>query len=146
MAAGLSLDLGNLQAFADAFVEEAGNHLNQDQLQGEVSTDGALEASDLTLETAELLRNAGPFGQHFPEPVFDGTFRLLQQTIVGTNHLKMVLGTDDPSKDIEAIAFNVDTDKWPNSEANEINLAYRLDINEYRGKQKVQLIVEYIDS
>ena len=92
------------------------------------------------------MREAGPWGQHLPEPLFEGEFYLLHQRIVGENHLKMVLSHDAEGKQLlDAIAFNVDVERWPNAQANRVRLAYRLDINEFRGKQSVQLMVEYLE-
>ncbi|MBT4257395.1 MAG: single-stranded-DNA-specific exonuclease RecJ, partial [Gammaproteobacteria bacterium] len=93
---------------------------------------------------AELLR-AGPWGQEFPEPVFDGRFNLLQQRRLGDNHLKMVLSPiDSPQHTIDAIAFSVDDAVWPSEEAREIELVYRLDVNEFRGRQSLQLMVDHV--
>ena len=87
-------------------------HLTEDQLYNKLVSDGELNQKDLTLDVAEILREAGPWGQSFPEPLFDGTFEILEQRLVGAKHLKMILGKDEQS--IDAIAFNVDLNVWPN--------------------------------
>jgi single-stranded-DNA-specific exonuclease len=97
----------------------------------------------MTLAFAQVLREAGPWGQNFPEPVFDDVFTLVQQRIVGEKHLKLVVEKDQQVFD--AIAFNVDIKRWPDNQAKQVKLAYRLDINEFRGKQSVQLMVEQLD-
>ncbi|MBL4868304.1 MAG: single-stranded-DNA-specific exonuclease RecJ [Pseudomonadales bacterium] len=144
MAAGLTLDKSQYEVFAKAFDEEVRSHLNATDLIGEIKSDGELEATDFSLILAQELRDAGPWGQAFPEPLFDGEFRLIQQRIVGEKHLKMVLGVGNEDRIIDAIAFNVDLEHWPSS-AHSARIAYRLDINEFRDKQSVQLMVEHLE-
>ncbi|MCA0900653.1 single-stranded-DNA-specific exonuclease RecJ [Microbulbifer agarilyticus] len=144
MAAGLSLPLENLPAFKEAFEAAVRNRIQESQLQAVIETDGALHEAEFTMETAGLLRSCAPWGQGFPEPEFDGEFLLLQQRIVGERHLKMVVApVDAPQKALDAIAFNVDTDMWP-SQAERVHLAFKLDINEFRGRQSLQLMVSHI--
>ena len=83
-------------------------------------------------------------GRRFLSPLFDGEFKLIQQRIVGEKHLKMVLGVGSEGHIVDAIAFNVDLDCWPSS-ADTARIAYKLDINEYRDKQSVQLMVEHLE-
>jgi len=147
MAAGMSLDKNRFDDFAKAFDEVVRSQLKPTDLQATVLSDGALSAAEFSLEVAEQLREGGPWGQHFPEPVFDGEFYLVQQCIVGEKHLKLVLALDEQGRElIDAIAFNIDLELWPNPQAQKARLAYRLDINEFRGRQSVQLIVEYIEA
>lgn len=146
MAAGMSILKSNYAAFCKAFDEEVRQRLSEDDLQAVLLTDGELAASDFDLLLAEQLRNAGPWGQHFPEPLFDGVFRLLQQRIVGEKHLKMVLAIGSDGKHvIDAIAFNVDRQVWPNTMVDSVQLVYKLDINEFRGERIIQLLVDYIE-
>ncbi len=143
MAAGLSLSRDNFDAFARAFAAEATRILSPELLQATIVSDGELAAHELTLGSAEELAAAGPWGQAFPEPVFHGRFRLQQQRRLGANHLKMVLSPlDDEAVIIDAIAFAVSEEEWPEATATEIELAYRLSINEFRGNRTVQLMVE----
>lgn len=143
MAAGLSLSRDNFDAFARAFAAEATRILSPELLQATIVSDGELAAHELTLGCAEALAAAGPWGQAFPEPVFHGRFRLQQQRRLGENHLKMVLSPlDDDAVIIDAIAFSVSEEEWPEATATEIELAYRLSINEFRGNRTVQLMVE----
>lgn len=145
MAAGLSLDKKDLPAFTAAFEAEAGNNLSDTQLQAIVESDGSVTAEELTLECAEHLRFAGPWGQEFPEPVFDDEFIVRSMRRVGENHLKMVLcPKSDDSKIVDAIAFNVSPDNWPQEDCQHVHLSYRLDVNEYRGNRNVQLLVDHI--
>jgi single-stranded-DNA-specific exonuclease len=141
MAAGLTLERRHLAAFQGAFAEEVARHLEEDDLRGRVVSDGALEAPDLALELAELLRAAGPWGQGFPPPLFDGQFELVERRIVGEKHLKMIL-KHPQGKQLEAIAFNQTADHLLPGQR--LHAAYRLDVNEYRGQRTLQLIVEHL--
>ena len=143
MAAGLSIHADKFQEFSALFEQYAQQWLSVEALTGVLASDGSLLTQDMTLSFAELLRAAGPWGQNFPEPLFDDTFTLVQQRIVGEKHLKLVVEKDQQIFD--AIAFNVDIKRWPDHQAKQVQLAYRLDINEFRGKQSVQLMVEQLD-
>lgn len=91
-----------------------------------------------------MLRDAGPWGQMFPEPLFDGRFRLLQQRLVGERHLKVMVEPVDGGPLLDGIAFNVDTSIWPDNSVREVQLAYKLDINEFRGNRSLQLIIDHL--
>jgi single-stranded-DNA-specific exonuclease len=145
MAAGLSLDKSRFATFRDAFIAQAARQLAPEALQATVLSDGAVAAEWLSLETAVMLAAAGPWGQEFPEPVFDGVFRIVQQRRLADKHLKLVLSPPQhPQILLDAIAFNVPADAWPVAGQEGIEIAYRLDINEYRGRRTVQLLVEQI--
>ncbi|OIZ95501.1 single-stranded-DNA-specific exonuclease RecJ [Candidatus Rickettsiella isopodorum] len=147
MAAGLSLKKDSFAEFAKLFQHECEQQLRPDILQATCYTDGELTQQELGLELAELLRyDAGPWGQDFPEPLFEGCFRLLAQRLVGDKHLKMTLAIQEvSSKQIEAIAFNVNLKHWPNHRAEYINARYRLGVNYYQGHKTLQLIVENLE-
>ncbi|QYZ65129.1 MAG: single-stranded-DNA-specific exonuclease RecJ [Gammaproteobacteria bacterium (ex Lamellibrachia satsuma)] len=141
MAAGLSLKQENLPRFKAAFEHEAAALLDPSRLVGEVISDGELDVTDFNLDLAQQLRVAGPWGQGFPEPTFDGTFQVRQQRVVGERHLKLRLAPMGGRESLDAIAFNqADLGELPG----QVRLAYRLDVNEYRGQITPQLIVEYI--
>ena len=145
MAAGLSLEKDKLQDFTEAFQKQAAVLLNEELLQTQILSDGEIEQSEFSMETAAALIKAGPWGQEFPEPVFDGKFKVIQQRRVGENHLKLVLAPElAPQQTIDAIAFNIDKQDWPTPDMTDIEIAYRLDINEFRGNQTLQLMVEHI--
>lgn len=144
MAAGLSIPREAYADFDRAFVAEVERHVEDVHLQSVIESDGALEAADFDLDLASALRFAGPWGQHFPEPVFDGVFDLVDQRIVGERHLKLVVSPAGSDRVLDAIAFNVDTDAWPAPSVARIELAYRLDVNEFRGQRNVQLVVEHL--
>ncbi|AWK82742.1 single-stranded-DNA-specific exonuclease RecJ [Photobacterium damselae] len=144
MAAGLTIDTKQLDAFSRAFDLAVRNELGEDELKGVLLTDGELEANEFNLDTAEMLRAGGPWGQQFPEPTFDGTFRLLHQKLVGGKHLKMMVEPLHGGSVIDAIAFNVDLKRWPDASVQQVELVYRLDINEFRGNRSVQLMIEHL--
>ena len=144
MAAGLSLATQDYEAFSRAFVEEVARHAEDVELQAVLDSDGELAEADFQLELATALRFAGPWGQHFPEPVFDGVFQIVSQRLVGEKHLKLVLFPASGSVLLDAIAFNVDLAVWPDPSIEQVEIAYRLDVNEYRGQRSVQLMVEHI--
>ncbi|MGL5700551.1 MAG: single-stranded-DNA-specific exonuclease RecJ [Kluyvera sp.] len=142
MAAGLSLEESRFEEFQRYFGELVSELLDPALLQGEILSDGELSPQEMTLEMAQMLREAGPWGQMFPEPLFDGRFRLLQQRLVGERHLKVMVEPVGGGPLLDGIAFNVDTSYWPDNGVREVTLAYRLDINEYRGNRSLQLIIE----
>lgn len=144
MAAGLSLEASRFEEFQQRFGALVTEWLDPALLQGEVVSDGPLAPADMTLEVAEMLRDAGPWGQMFPEPLFDGHFRLLQQRIVGERHLKVMVEPVGGGPLLDGIAFNVDTTIWPDNGVREVSLAYKLDVNEFRGNRSVQLIIDDI--
>ena len=146
MAAGLTIPEGKLDAFSKAFDAVVRSVLDEDALKGVLLTDGELGSHELNLEVAEILRAGGPWGQQFPEPSFDGTFRLLHQKLVGGKHLKMMVEPLNGGSVIDAIAFNVDVKRWPDASVQQIELVYRLDVNEYRGNRSVQLMVEHLNA
>lgn len=144
MAAGLSLEEAKFALFQQHFGELVTEWLDPALLQGEVVSDGPLSAAEMTMEVAQLLRDAGPWGQMFPEPLFDGRFRLLQQRLVGERHLKVMVEPVGGGPLLDGIAFNVDTTCWPDNGVREVQLAYRLDINEFRGNRSLQIIIDNI--
>ncbi|WP_028109213.1 single-stranded-DNA-specific exonuclease RecJ [Ferrimonas futtsuensis] len=144
MAAGLSLDGSRFEEFSAAYDLAVRAELEEHQLTGELLSDGELPARQLSLQIASQLRDAGPWGQAFPEPMFDGRFRLLDQRLVGQKHLKMVVETECGALQLDAIAFNVDLKQWPNGAVQRVELAYRLDVNHWRGNDSVQLMVEWL--
>lgn len=143
MAAGLTVPRASFDHFSQAFDEIVATKMTAEILSNALMSDGELLNQELTLETAETLREAGPWGQAFPEPLFDGIFEVIEQRVVGGRHLKMVLAHGERA--LDAIAFNVDLNNWPNYRCKQVNIAYRMDVNEFRGKRSVQLVVEHLD-
>ncbi|WP_278940265.1 single-stranded-DNA-specific exonuclease RecJ [Pseudomonas helleri] len=145
MAAGLTLPEANFPLFAQAFDEEVRRQLREEDLTGRLLSDGSLAIEEFHLELARALRHAGPWGQHFPEPLFHGVFQLVEQRIVGERHLKVVLKTECGSVKLDGIAFGVDREVWPNPTIRWVELAYKLDLNEFRGNETVQLMIAHIE-
>jgi len=143
MAAGLSIKADNFEAFKEALDAYAQEHLPDSLLAKEWRSDGQLSAQELQLNQAFLLQQAGPWGQGFEEPTFHGRFVLVQQRIVGEKHLKLVLADLQTGELVDAIYFNIDLAVWP-STCEQADLVYRLDINEFRGRQSLQLMVQHM--
>jgi single-stranded-DNA-specific exonuclease len=143
MAAGLSLQKKDLAAFSAAFNEVATQQLSVDALQAELQTDGSLTGSECSMELAYSLNQAGPWGQGFLQPMFEGEFAITQQRLVGEKHLKLQLVDEQSGQSHDAIAFFIDLEVWPN-EAKRVKLVYKLDINRFRGNETLQLMVEYL--
>lgn len=142
MAAGLSIHPQSLTAFRDALVKEVNKHIDLSQCAGELLTDGPLLADEFNLETAQIIQQAGPWGQQFVEPVFDNVFEVLDQRLVGQSHLKMTLVPKQGGQQVDAIAFNVDVKSWPNYRAKYVHAAYKLDINFFQGRTRLQLMIQ----
>lgn len=145
MAAGLTIDASQLTAFEIAFDKVVKQSIKEEDLQAVLLTDGALEPSQLTEEFANMFRDAGPWGHSFSEPLFDNEFKIIQQRIVGKKHLKLVLMEPESGLAIDAIYFNIDEKIWPDESIQNVRVVYKLDVNEFRGRRSVQLMVEYIE-
>lgn len=145
MAAGLSIPIENFKAFATAFDQVIEELVTPEQLEAKLLSDGELKDNELNLDIAELLFRAGPWGQGFPEPVFDGVFKVNDHRIVGKHHLKLNVTPLDGRQKIDAIAFNIEKHLW-NDESDKVHIAYQLAINEFRGIRSAQLIVQYLES
>lgn len=146
MAAGLSLASGRLDEFALALAEEVQRVASPADLEALLYSDGDLAPAEFDLALAEELRAAGPWGQQFPEPVFDGCFEVVSQRLVGERHLKLVLRLPGTERLLDAITFNIDPTVWPDREVKMLFVVYRLDVNEFRGQRSLQLIVEHLEA
>ncbi len=140
MAAGLSIKRFHYARFGKAFDQEVRNRLPASALSPRIETDGELDASDLTLETAALLNDAGPWGQGFPEPQFHGVFDLISQRVVGEHHLKLVLRHE--GRLLDGIAFR----QPPLGDVSQVKVVYRLQSNDYTGTPTLQLLVEHMEA
>ena len=145
MAAGLSLKKSDFQLFEKAFNETVKQLADKESLQGVIESDGELPGHDFGLTLAEAIRDAGPWGQGFVEPLFDGEFEVVDWRVVGEKHIKMELQSEDAEQPISAIAFNVPGQRMIESDGF-IRAVYRLDVNEFRNKKTAQLIVEYFEA
>jgi single-stranded-DNA-specific exonuclease len=144
MAAGLSLEADRLDDFRQAFVAELETQLDETALTGVLETDGKLQPGDFSLELSELIRDSGPWGQGFPEPLFDGLFQVLSVRVVGERHLKLSLRPRDGGPVIDAIAFG-QVERYVPEKGESVRAVYRLDTNEYRGMLNLQLVVEWLE-
>jgi len=142
MAAGLTLEADGYPRFAEAFAEEVARHVDPAMLQGVIASDGDLVAKELTVDTALALEAGGPWGQGFPEPLFDGRFRLCRSHPVGEAHLRMELEPVTGGTVVEAIVFNIEPRNVP-AKGDTIELAYRVNVNRYRD-ERLQLVVEHL--
>ena len=142
-AAGLSLPATNLPAFQTAFDAAVRGQLRPEDLNGCLWSDGELEPADLSLELAEQLREAGPWGQGFPEPLFDGVFEVTAHRVMKDQHLKLSLRPPGTKRQVEAVAFNRVGDFTPGTAR--LRVAYKLDANEWRGERRLQLRVEHLE-
>jgi single-stranded-DNA-specific exonuclease len=158
----MSLAEANLAAFRAAFAAEIAARSDQESLAGVIHSDGALSASELSLDTARVLRGGGPWGQGFPEPIFDGAFQIIDARVVGGKHLKMQLKASDaapaagaapggdsraPHHSLEAIAFGYiggATQDPLLRDGAMVELAYRLEVNQYGGAERMQLNCQHL--
>lgn len=144
MAAGLTLEASRLDEFTQAICKIVEKNANKETFQEIYYSDGELDKADFDLKKADELRFAAPWGQHFPAPVFDNHFVIVNKKLLKEKHYKLILRPVSPEGDfrtVSAIAFNVDIENWP-EEGSEVHLLYRLEINEFRGDKSLQLMVE----
>ncbi|HDM8165123.1 TPA: single-stranded-DNA-specific exonuclease RecJ [Vibrio harveyi] len=150
MAAGLTIKEQDFERFSRLFDEVVKKELDEAALKGVVMSDGELKPEEFSMNVAEQLRSGGPFGQAFPEPIFDGEFKVLHQKLVGEKHLKLMLEPlfkgHPTNVMIDGIAFNVDLRRWPDTSVKTVRLAYKLDVNEFRGNQSLQLMIDHIEA
>lgn len=144
MAAGLSLKTSKLSQFKAAFETAVALATKDLPMHNLILSDGVLGSEEINIDNASIIKLAVPWGQTFEEPLFDGVFQMRSQRIVGKNHLKMVVSLD--GIEFDAIAFNIDLESWPNAKTRQVKLAYKLDINEFRGQISVQLLVQALES
>ncbi|MCW8109429.1 single-stranded-DNA-specific exonuclease RecJ [Alteromonas ponticola] len=143
MAAGLSLPSKHLSAFTEAFQAVARPYIAALPKKDSIYSDGELSDNDFDLLFAHELNQAGPFGQGFEAPRFDGIFDLVAQRLVGQKHLKFTIRLSS-GREVDGIAFNIDSQVWPDNKVTKIQLVYQLDINVFRNQETVQLLAEHI--
>jgi single-stranded-DNA-specific exonuclease len=145
MAAGLTVERSRLDGFAKAFDEEVARWAAKSAGADAVETDGELSVQEIALETAYALRGGGPWGQAFPEPCFDGVFTIRNARVVGERHLKMWVEVPKTGRSFDAIAFNhIDQPDNFSPPEGSVQLVYRLDVNEYQGERRLQLLVDHV--
>ncbi|HEY2339044.1 MAG TPA: single-stranded-DNA-specific exonuclease RecJ [Steroidobacteraceae bacterium] len=145
MAAGLTLERERLDEFARAFDAEVARCLPVAGATDAVETDGELSVEEIALATAEALRAGGPWGQAFPEPCFDGLFSIRNARVIGDRHMKMWVEPAGSGRSFDAIAFNHLTPGAPVvPPAGPLQLVYRLEVNEYQGERRLQLLIDHL--
>jgi single-stranded-DNA-specific exonuclease len=146
MAAGLTLERARLDEFARAFDAEVARCAASAGDANEVETDGELTLTEIALDTAQALRAGGPWGQAFPEPSFDGEFGIKNARLINDKHLKMWVEVPRSGRSFDAIAFNHVTDAAADfaMPSGPVRLVYRLEVNEYQGERRLQLLVEHV--
>jgi single-stranded-DNA-specific exonuclease len=147
MAAGLTLRRSCLSRFSRAFGEEVARWLAPAQMRGVLESDGELSAAELTLDTARALAGGGPWGQGFPEPVFDGEFEVVESRVVAERHLKLWVRPGAATRPLESIAFGYFGDAAAAAVAagSRVRLAYRLDTTDFGGTPRPELKVELVE-
>ena len=145
MAAGLTLERARLDEFARTFDAEIARCLPSAGATDAVETDGELAVEEIALATAQALRAGGPWGQAFPEPSFDGLFSVRSARVIADRHLKMWVEVPRSGRSFDAIAFNHLTDGAPFvPPEGPIQLVYRLEVNEYQGERRLQLLIDHL--
>ncbi len=140
MAAGLSLPAKHYAQFSAAFDQAVKGMLDPALLDPIITSDGELRADDMNLQTAQQLQRLAPWGQGFPEPIFDGVFAIQRKQILKERHIKYALSPLNTAHTFDALAFSVDPTEWPET-GQQIHIAYSLDINRYRGATELQLMI-----
>ena len=140
MAAGLSLPAVHFERFRAALEAQVAKMLSPEQLRSELHSDGELTAAELGRPLAEQLRLAGPWGQGFPEPLFDGVFTVLQWKQLAERHLKLSLVPERGGAPLSAIHFGGWTGAPPPAR---IHVAYQLELDDWGGRRSVQLMVRH---
>ncbi|MBT8082743.1 MAG: single-stranded-DNA-specific exonuclease RecJ [Gammaproteobacteria bacterium] len=140
MAAGLTIAEAHFAQFREVVAAQMARLYPDADFSGAIVTDGPLPGEALSLEFARSLREAGPWGAAFPEPTWCGDFTIEEQRVVGQNHLKLRVRPAAGGRAVDAIAFNQAGPAYRGT----IQLAFRLDVNEYRGVESPQLVVEQV--
>ena len=142
MAAGLSIALDDYEEFSRLFNETVTQLVPSTALNEVCESDGELLPGEFTLPVAEMIASGGPWGQGFPEPLFVGEFQVLTQQLLAGKHLRCILQPKGSQRTVEAIAFYVDAERWPNPACVEMNILYRVSVNVYNGLKKFQVVIE----
>ncbi len=143
MAAGLSLKAADYPRFAAAFDAIAREWLDQDHLQAVQLSDGELPPGAATLELAHQLRAAGPWGQAFPEPVFDNVFECASWRLMGERHLRLSLRDPRDGSVHDAVMFNAYEGSPPPVS---LRAVYELVINDWQGRESPRLLLRHIEA
>jgi single-stranded-DNA-specific exonuclease len=143
MAAGMTIREADFAEFAQVFDQVVRSHLQPDDLQAVIRSDGAIAEQEMNLETARAISDGGPWGQGFAEPIFDDRFEVISSRVVGEKHWKLVMRPAGGDLVLDAIAFNA-VESLPVMPQT-VHAAYRLDENEWQGRVSLQLRIEYLE-
>ncbi len=145
MAAGVSLERAKLDRFARAFDEEVARWTAGAPAADTIETDGELAPAEIALDTAQALRSGGPWGQAFPEPCFDGLFSIRSARVIAERHVKMWVEVPASGRAFDAMAFNhLEEGAQFVPPAGLAQLVYRLEVNEYQGERRLQLLIDHL--
>jgi len=145
MAAGVSLERAKLDRFARAFDEEVARWTAGAPAADTIETDGELAPAEIALDTARALRAGGPWGQAFPEPCFDGLFSIRSARVIGERHVKMWVEVPSGGRAFDAMAFNhLEEGAQFVPPSGLAQLVYRLEVNEYQGERRLQLLIDHL--
>ncbi|OCG06500.1 single-stranded-DNA-specific exonuclease RecJ [Gilliamella sp. wkB178] len=144
MAVGLTICEKNLEEFKIYFEALLNKQLSADLLQQIIETDGEIDSQDFTYLLAKQLKESGPWGEGFPEPIFDGEFIIHQQRLFSEKHLSLILEPKNGGPLIEGVYFNVDLSEWPDQSIKNIKIVYHLEVNEFRGNEATKLLIRYL--
>ncbi|MDH3280033.1 MAG: DHHA1 domain-containing protein, partial [Gammaproteobacteria bacterium] len=145
MAAGLSLKRSRFGDFSSVFADAVAAVIGEPRAVESIYSDGSLDENDLDVGFADLLRQATPWGQGFPEPVFDDEFDILEYRVIGDSHIKFRVRRVNGSRVLEAIAFRYLDDHADVPNLTRARMAFRLEVNEYQGRRTPQLVIEYME-
>jgi len=143
MAAGMTLNVNHFDEFAELFEQAVQLELTEEQREPVLWTDGVLEPHELDMNFAFALEKAGPWGNAFPQPIFNGEFKLVTQSVVAQKHLRLELSALNSNQIYSAIAFNQEV--LPYDFSGNLNVVYEANINRFRGTEKLQLLVRQIE-
>jgi len=141
MAAGMTIRHQDIELFSQLFDSVVKELVSPEDLEAVILSDGELQASELELTAVEALERAGPWGQGFPEPLFDAEVRVAQVKVLKERHLKLVVELKDGVL-MDAIQFS---SPFCHQALDRIKIVYRPSVNEFRGRKSVQLLVEYLE-
>lgn len=144
MAVGLTIREENLALFSNCFESLLNERLKTDLLEQIIETDGEVNSEDFTYEMAKQLKESGPWGEGFSEPIFDGEFIIHQQKLFAQKHLKLLLEPKNGGPLIEGLFFNVNLLEWPDQSIKEVKLVYHLSVDEFRGNQAVKIMIRHL--
>lgn len=142
MAAGLSVPIERLGQLAVEFDTVARERLDAQALEHFVWSDGEPAVNDFTLTAARALRDGGPWGQGFAEPVFDSVFTVEAWRAIGERHLKLSLRAGDGDAVFDAILFDAAECMPPPPR---IKALFQLEVNEWNGRESLQLLLRQIE-